>query len=150
MPDDRSNLPVKSAPLDRTAIERVLARAAELQVASSGADSSELLTESQLIEIGKEAGISQMTLTQALAEERSRIAVQEEQGFLASITGPAVATATRTVRGSPGDVLERGGARGRALVLHGTEHIRIERSTAPASAGADLPRERAGHGAADR
>lgn len=105
MPDDRSNLPVKSAPLDRTAIERVLARAAELQVASSGADSSELLTESQLIEIGKEAGISQMTLTQALAEERSRIAVQEEQGFLASITGPAVATATRTVRGNPGDVL---------------------------------------------
>ncbi len=51
MPDDPSNLPAKTAPLDRTAIERVLARAAELQVSSTGADSSELLTESQLIQI---------------------------------------------------------------------------------------------------
>ena len=57
------------------------------------------------MEIGKEAGISPNTLTQALAEERSRIAVVEEQGFLASITGPAVATASRTVRGAPAEVL---------------------------------------------
>ena len=105
MPDDSSNLPAKSAPLNRTAIERVLARAAELQVANSGADASEMLTESQLIEIGKEAGISQTTLTQALAEERSRIAVQEEQGFVAGITGPAIATASRVVRGTPPQVL---------------------------------------------
>jgi len=105
MPDDPSNLPAKNAPLDRTAIERVLARAAELQVSSTGADASELLTETQLIQIGKEAGISQTTLTQALAEERSRITVQEEQGFVSSITGPAVATASRTVRGKPAQVL---------------------------------------------
>jgi hypothetical protein len=64
-----------------------------------------MLSEAQLIEIGKEAGISPATISQALAEERSRIAVPVEQGFLASITGPAIATASRTVRGSPAEVL---------------------------------------------
>ncbi|HEY0243204.1 MAG TPA: hypothetical protein VGC52_11140 [Gemmatimonadaceae bacterium] len=103
MPPD--NLPAQQPPLDRTAIERVLARATELQVASSSRDQSGMLTEAQLIEIGKEAGISPATLTQALAEERSRVAVPEESGFIASITGPAIATASRTVRGKPDEIL---------------------------------------------
>jgi hypothetical protein len=98
------NLPAKS-PLDRTAIERVLARAAELQVSTSATDQSGLLTEGQLVEIAKEAGISSTMVSQALAEERSRIAVQEEDGFIASVTGPAIATASRTVRGTPAEVL---------------------------------------------
>jgi membrane protein YqaA with SNARE-associated domain len=106
MPDNSSsNVPAKNPPLDRNAIERVLARASELQATSANTDSSGLLTEAELMEIGKEAGISSNTLTQALAEERSRIAVVEEQGFVASITGPAVATASRTVKGSPIEVL---------------------------------------------
>ncbi|MDO8500984.1 MAG: hypothetical protein Q7S20_03985 [Gemmatimonadaceae bacterium] len=105
MADNPSNLPTTQPPLDRTAIERVLARAAELQASTASTDSSGMLTESQLIEIGKEAGISSTTLTQALAEERSRVAVPVEQGFVASITGPAIATASRTVRGSPAEVL---------------------------------------------
>jgi hypothetical protein len=102
MPD--SNLPAKP-PLDRTAIERVLARASELQAANANNDQTGLLTEAELIEIGKEAGISRETLTQALAEERSRVAVREEQGFIASITGPAIATASRAVRGKPEEIL---------------------------------------------
>ena len=101
MPD---NLPAKQ-PLDRTAIERVLARASELQVTASSTDQSGMLTEAELIEIGKEAGISPATLTQALAEERSRVAIPEESGFVASITGPAVATASRTVKGNPETIL---------------------------------------------
>ncbi len=106
MPDrPNSNLPATQAPLDRTAIDRVLARASELQVASSSTDQSGMLTEADLIAIGKEAGISPATLSQALAEERSRITVPTEDGFLASITGPAIATASRTVRGKPADVL---------------------------------------------
>ncbi|MEO5903825.1 MAG: hypothetical protein ABIQ55_07440 [Gemmatimonadaceae bacterium] len=105
MPDDPSNLPSKTAPLDRSAIERVLARAAELQATSSATDSSGLLSEAELMEIGKEAGISPNTLTQALAEERSRISVIEEKGFVAGITGPGIATASRVVRGAPADVL---------------------------------------------
>ena len=98
------NLPAK-APLDRTAIERVLARATELQATAASQDQSGLLTEADLIEIGKEAGISSATLTQALAEERSRIAIPEESGFVASITGPAVATASRTVKGNQAEIL---------------------------------------------
>lgn len=105
MSDPNSNLPVARAPLDRTAIDRVLARASELQVATAGTDQSGMLTEAELIEIGKEAGISPATLTQALAEERSRIAVPSEEGFVASITGPAIATASRTVRGKPEEIL---------------------------------------------
>jgi hypothetical protein len=98
------NLPAKP-PLDRTAIERVLARATELQATASNRDQSGMLTEAEIIEIGKEAGISPATLTQALAEERSRVAIPEESGFIASITGPAIATASRTVRGKQEDIL---------------------------------------------
>ena len=105
MPGDSSNLPATKSPLDRTAIERVLARAAELQVANSATDQSGMLTEGQLVEIAKEAGISPTMVSQALAEERSRIAVQEEAGFVASVTGPAIATASRTVRGTPAEAL---------------------------------------------
>jgi hypothetical protein len=67
MPD---NLPAPKPPLDRSAIERILARATELQATSSRDDKTGMLTEAELIEIGKEAGISRETLTQALAEER--------------------------------------------------------------------------------
>lgn len=99
------NLPAQQPPLDRTAIDRILARATELQAANASRDQSGMLTEADLIEIGKEAGINQATLTQALAEERSRVAVPEESGFIAGITGPAVATASRTVRGKPEEIL---------------------------------------------
>lgn len=105
MADPSSNLPVLKAPLDRTAIERVLARAAELQVTTSTSEQSGMLTETQLVEIAKEAGISPTMVSQALAEERSRIAVPVEQGFVASVTGPAIATASRTIRGIPAEVL---------------------------------------------
>ena len=102
---ESSNLPTQQAPLDRSAIERVLARAAELQVTSSTADPSGQLSEDQLIQIGKEAGISPATISQALAEERMRLTMPVEQGFVASITGPAIATASRTVPGKPAEVL---------------------------------------------
>jgi hypothetical protein len=105
MPDDPSNLPARQVPLDRATIERVLARAAELQATSGTDDGVENLSESQLIEIGREVGISSTTLTQALAEERSRIAIPEDQALLSSITGPAVTTASRAVRGTAAEVL---------------------------------------------
>jgi hypothetical protein len=103
MPEDDAKLPARQVPLDRATIERVLARAAQLQ--PTGEDGEPNLSESQLIEIGKEVGISPTTLTQALAEERSRIAVPEDQSLLSSITGPAVATASRAVRGTSVEVL---------------------------------------------
>src|SRR5213595_1154298 len=91
--------------LDRQALERVLARAAELQGASALPESSDLISESQLLDIGNEVGLSPATLNQALAEERTRINVPDERGLVAQIAGAGFATATRTVPGTPRDIL---------------------------------------------
>src|SRR5438105_8300609 len=91
--------------LDRQALERVLARAAELQGASALPESSDLISETQLLDIGNEVGLSPATLNQALAEERTRINVPEERGLVAQIAGAGFATATRTVPGTPRDIL---------------------------------------------
>ena len=101
MPD---NLPVPSArPLDRAALERVLGRAAELQ--AGGADAPETLTEAQLLEIGREVGLSPEHLRQALAEERTRVVLAPEPGLAARVAGPGHATAARIVSGAPGPTL---------------------------------------------
>jgi hypothetical protein len=109
MPDEKSSLPAPLPPkqtlLDRQALERVLARAAELQGAGAIPESSDLLSESQLLDIGNEVGLSPATLNQALAEERTRINVPEERGLVAQIAGASFATATRTVPGTQREVL---------------------------------------------
>src|SRR5665213_2775248 len=121
MPDDPAapNLPVRlSSPpnaearagalmaIDRAALERVLARAAELQatMADDGTP-SDGLTEQQLLEVGNEVGLSPVHLRLALAEERTRNVVPSERGLVAQMAGAAVATAQRMVRGTPADVL---------------------------------------------
>ena len=100
--EERSNLPARLT-LDRAALDRVLGRAAELAVASP--ESLESLTEERVIEIGKEVGIPEAHLRQALAEERTRLVVPEEPGIVAQYFGPGAASATRTVRGKPEAVL---------------------------------------------
>src|SRR4051812_2823757 len=93
--------------LDRASLERVLARAAELQGTAADADSSEQFSEEQLIELGKEVGLSPQNLRQALAEERTRSAAPEnEHGLVAAMFGPSRVTAARTVPGKAADVLE--------------------------------------------
>ena len=82
----------------------MLARAAELQGKSADADPSEEFTEEQLIELGKEVGLSAQNLRQALAEERTRSVVPEdESGFSRELIrtepgrgGRAPSTASRT------------------------------------------------------
>jgi hypothetical protein len=104
MPDENLPVPQRKMPLDRSTIERVLARAAELQAANPPGEEGDL-SESQLLEIGREVGISTTTLNQALAEERSRIIVPEESGFVSAITGPSIASASRAVPGTPAEAL---------------------------------------------
>lgn len=90
--------------LDRSALERVLARAAELQ-ATSG-ETGEEFTEQQLLDLGKEVGLSPQHLRQALAEERTRISLpDEERGLGSRLLGPGHVGASRTVPGTPRDVL---------------------------------------------
>src|ERR1043165_7596839 len=92
--------------LDRAALERVLARAAQLQGTASDVDSSEQFSEEQLIELGKEVGLSPQNLRQALAEERTRSDLpDDESGIAASVFGPSRVRATRTVPGRPHDIL---------------------------------------------
>ncbi|MGI8548890.1 MAG: hypothetical protein ACR2M1_16455 [Gemmatimonadaceae bacterium] len=101
------NLPDQSAPnaqngLDRRAVERVLARAAELQ-GIGGESDNDAITEARLLDIAKEAGLTPTSVRQALAEERTRIdSGDEEEGqWLARVAGPSVVSASRTILGEP-------------------------------------------------
>lgn len=95
MPDDPS-----PPPISRTALDRILARATELQ-AGSPDESSDRLTEAQVLDLGKEVGIDPAVLRQALAEERARVDLPVESGFAARVAGPAHVSTTRTVNGTP-------------------------------------------------
>ena len=105
------NLPTGPAgPLNRAALERVLARAAQLQADRGDDDGGDdggggAMSEAQLVELGKEVGLSPDAMRQALAEERSRTLVPEEKGAMAMLTGAASVTAARTVKGPPVQVL---------------------------------------------
>jgi hypothetical protein len=90
--------------LDRKAIERILARAAELQGQAS-ADSADAISESQLLEIAKEVGLSSANVHQALAEERSRIELDNESGLVARVAGPSTVSASRVLTGTPDALL---------------------------------------------
>jgi hypothetical protein len=94
-----SPVPTPRGPLDRAALERVLARAAELQ-AKSG-EPADTMTDDQILDLGKEVGLSPQHLRQALAEERARRPVPEGHGLL---FGASVVSAERTVRGTPENV----------------------------------------------
>lgn len=90
--------------IDRALLERVLARAGELQAASG--DAVEEFTEEQLLELGREVGLSPQHLRQALAEERTRsTAPEEELGLAGRLIGPGVVRTSRAVAGPADDVL---------------------------------------------
>lgn len=102
--DPRPSVPAVRA-LDRRALERVLARAAELQAMAS--DAPDVLSEEQILDLGREVGLPAAHLRQAMSEERTRVAVPEEEGWVGRVFGASGATATRVVPGRPEDVLAR-------------------------------------------
>ena len=99
--------PVPSPRIDRAALERVLARAAELQARSGeGGETVEEFSEDQLLELGREVGLSPQHLRQAMAEERTRSALPtDERGVAVTLFGPGHARAARTVSGTPRETL---------------------------------------------
>ena len=103
MAEDRPTPPVPQQPLDRAALERVLARAAELQ--ASAADTGEMMTADRLLEVGKEVGISPDFMRQALAEELSRSGLPDDEGVVSRMFGSGVVSASRTVEGTPESVM---------------------------------------------
>jgi hypothetical protein len=100
-PDDRA--------LNRAALERVLARAMELHVRGDIADDAraESVSESRVLEIAREVGITPEAVRQAIAEERAREPLNlSQQESDATLSDPAV-SAARLVPGAPGDLLGR-------------------------------------------
>lgn len=96
-------------PVTRAALERVLARAAELQSATGDApDSTDTLTEGQVVELGREVGLSAAHIRQALAEERAHIAPSSVagSGLAHQLFGASRVAAQRVVRESGPRILE--------------------------------------------
>jgi len=90
------------ARVDRAAIERIIQRAAELQTGER--DIGESLTPDEVIALGREVGIPEPYLRQAMLEEHGRLMVAPPRGFLDRTMGDGVVTAQRVVRGEPEDV----------------------------------------------
>jgi len=92
--------------LPRAALERVLARATELQAV--GGEETDGVAESRIMEIAREVGIDTAHLRQALAEERARLPMQEAQGgVVLDALGQATVSVQRVVPGTPGEVLAK-------------------------------------------
>lgn len=91
------------AALDRSALDRVLARAAELNAHS--VEPAEGMTEAELVSLGNEVGISAEHIRQALAEERTRVTVPDAPGVAGGLFGATGAVASRIVNGTPASIL---------------------------------------------
>jgi hypothetical protein len=83
------------ARIDRTALERIIRRAAELQTAER--EIEDTLTSDELISLGREVGIPVRYLRQALLEERTRLDTAGAPAILERLAGPAEVTAQRVV-----------------------------------------------------
>lgn len=91
-----SRLPAR---IDREAFERILQRATEIQ--SHGRDVGDSLSEEEVLALGREVGISEVHLRQALLEEQTRVVAQEPTGALDRAVAPATVVAERVVQGTP-------------------------------------------------
>ena len=85
--------------ISREALERIIQRAAELQAGEH--DIGDGLTKGEVLALGKDVGIPNRYLQQALLEEQTRTLVETgTTGFWAWLTGPRSLAAQRVV---PGD-----------------------------------------------
>jgi len=92
--------------IPRAALERVLARAAELQTAQG--DATDLIDEAQLVDIARDVGLDPAHMRQAMAEERARgHSPPVARGPMLEALGPAVVAVQRTVPGTPLEQLDR-------------------------------------------
>lgn len=99
-------MPVPESPnrLDRAALDRVLQRAAELQLGET--EVGEALTEREVLELGRQVGIPSRYLHQAMLEERANVAPVTAASLLDRWVGAGEVAAQRVVRGDR-DSVER-------------------------------------------
>jgi hypothetical protein len=102
-----SGLPVRQQGLDRRAVERVLARAAELQGIAGGETDADMISEARLLDIAKEAGLAVTSVRQAMAEERTRVSTDtdDDKRWLVRVAGPVTVTASRAIPGDPAAII---------------------------------------------
>jgi hypothetical protein len=89
------------ARIDRTALERIIRRAAELQTAER--EVGDTLTSEELIAVGSEVGIPARHLQQAILEERTRLGGATSPGVLERFAGPGDVSAQRVISLNPDD-----------------------------------------------
>ncbi|HKS07769.1 MAG TPA: hypothetical protein VJR92_15810 [Gemmatimonadaceae bacterium] len=87
-------------PLDRVALERVLSRASQLHGQQSE-EPTGALSDDQILELGKEVGLSPDALRQAIAEERGRAGLPVARGLRGAWFGATTIASTRVVPGTP-------------------------------------------------
>lgn len=91
------------ASFDRAALERIIRRAAELQTGEH--EVGDQLSAAEVLALGKEVGISERYLRQAVLEESNRPLAAQAVGWLDRFAGPALVTAERVIAGK-GDTVE--------------------------------------------
>jgi hypothetical protein len=84
--------------INRQALERIVKRAAELQAGER--EIGDGLTQGEVMALGKDVGIPDRFLRQAMLEEQTRTAPEAPAGWWAWLTGPSALVAHRVV---PGD-----------------------------------------------
>lgn len=125
------------ARIDRDALDRVLRRAAELQ--AHGRDIGEGLTEGEVLDLGREVGIPEAQLRQALLEEQTRVSAPAPSGMLDRWVAPGAVIAERVVQGtseSVGAALTRYFEQHEVLVVQRSTMQRIDWEQASTFAGA--------------
>jgi len=90
------------ARIDRATLERIIQRAAELQTGTR--DIGDNMSPEEVIKLGKEVGIPEGYLQQALLEESTRVETPGQGGFLSRAVGPAMIGAQRVIQGEPDDI----------------------------------------------
>jgi len=91
-----TNLP---SPIDRAAIERIIQRATELQTGEK--DIADGLTPDEVLALGKEVGIPDRFLRQAMLEEQGKADLPAPTGLLDRTIGPGVVSSQRVISGDP-------------------------------------------------
>lgn len=83
--------------ISREALERIIKRAAELQAGAQ--DIGDGLTQAEVVALGKDVGIPDRFLRQAMLEERTRTTPEATRGTWRWLAGPRSITAHRVVPG---------------------------------------------------
>lgn len=110
------------ARIDRATFDRLLQRAAELQAASS--DIGDGVSEDEVLALGREVGIPEAHLRQALLEERTRAVPAAPNGPMDEWFGRADLTSERVVQGTEESI-----ALALARYLESREHFIVQRAT---------------------